>query len=80
MLGPAQIAAVILGVFEEGEEVGDADDIDAAFDLFRKMGQRREDHVAAVAAAHDGDFFESKAGSFWSHSMMAPMSLTSPRA
>ena len=40
--------------FEERDEVGDADDVDAGLDAVGEVRQRREHHVAAVGAAVDG--------------------------
>src|SRR5690606_8606635 len=53
VFGPAQVAAVALGIAQEGGEVGDADDVDAGADAVGVVHQRRQHHVAAVAAAGD---------------------------
>src|SRR3954451_20111172 len=44
-------AAVFAGVLEEGDEVADADDINARGPQIRVGGERGEDHEAPVAAA-----------------------------
>ncbi|EEF93634.1 hypothetical protein CATMIT_01733, partial [Catenibacterium mitsuokai DSM 15897] len=51
VLGAAQVAAVALGVVEEGGEVGDDDHVDAGADAVAVVHQRSQHHVAAVAAA-----------------------------
>ena len=53
VFGTAQVAAVVLGVLEEGAEVRDADHVDAGADAFGVVDHRRQHHVAAVAAAHN---------------------------
>ena len=40
---------------QRAQPVGDAEDVDADGELLGPEGQRREHHVAAVAAAHDAD-------------------------
>ena len=53
ILHPAQVAAVVLGVGQEGDEVGDADDVDAAQQPVAIVGHGRQHHIAAVGAAID---------------------------
>ena len=50
-----EVAAIVLGVFEEGDEVGDADDVDGGLKAIAVVDGAGEDHVAAVAAAVDDD-------------------------
>ena len=55
VLDAAEIAAVCLGVFEEGDQVGHADDGQSATDLVVVVGGDGPRHVSAVAAAGDHD-------------------------
>ena len=64
VLGAAQIAAIAGGVFQERDEVGDADDVDGAGEAVVVVGHRRQHHVAAIGAAidHDAPIIEAVVG------------------
>ena len=55
VFGAAEVAAVALGVLQEGDEVGDADDVDAGLDAIVVGRLDGERHEAAVGAADDAD-------------------------
>ncbi len=54
VFGAAQVAAVVLRVFEKGEEIRDADAVDAAAEALAEVDERGERHIAAVAATGHG--------------------------
>src|SRR5205085_3976658 len=51
----AQLAPPGSGIFQEGDEIGNADDIDGCCPQVRIGGDGGKHHEAAVAAAHDYD-------------------------
>src|SRR5690606_12084200 len=52
---PAQISTVSLGILEERDEIADADDLGGGREPVTVVHRGSEHHVAAVAAADDGD-------------------------
>ena len=54
VLHPPQIPTVFLSVGEEGDEVGNTDNIHAAPQPIAEVHQRRQCHVAAIATSHHG--------------------------
>ena len=55
VLDPAQIAAIVLRVFQEGNEVGDTDDVDGRLQPVAEVHGTREHHVASIATAEDSN-------------------------
>ena len=50
-----QITAIGLGVFQEGDETGDADHLQPSLEPVAVAQHRSQCHIAAIAAAGDGD-------------------------